>query len=55
MPQVPSVQEEGKALKRFAEKKMKGPNKPTHVSSMFLCQVCARVRAERAMASGMSE
>jgi hypothetical protein len=32
------VQKEGKKLKTFAEKRMKD-GKPTHVSSMFLCQV----------------
>ena len=35
---VQSLQEEGKKLKKFAEKKMKD-GKATHVSSMFLCQV----------------
>jgi hypothetical protein len=29
---------EGKKLKKFAEKKMRD-GRPTHVSSMFLCQV----------------
>ena len=32
------LQEEGKKLKKFAEKRMKD-GRPTHVSSMFLCQV----------------
>ena len=35
-----SLQEEGKKLKKFAEKRMKD-GRPTHISSMFLCQVCA--------------
>lgn len=35
------VQEEGKKLKKFAEKKMRD-GRPTHVSSMFLCQARSR-------------
>jgi hypothetical protein len=37
-PTVQELQKEGKTLKKFAEKRMKD-GKPTHVSSMFLCQV----------------
>lgn len=36
-------QKEGKKLKKFAEKRMKD-GKPTHVSSMFLCQVSVEGR-----------
>lgn len=35
---VSALQEEGKKLKKFAEKKTR-EGRPTHVSSMFLCQV----------------
>ena len=38
----PPLQEEGKKLKKFAEKRMKD-GRPTHISSMFLCQVCLGV------------
>lgn len=39
-----SLQEEGKKLKKFAEKRMK-EGRPTHISSMFLCQVSTCTRA----------
>lgn len=37
LPHLLGLQEEGKKLKKFAEKKMRD-GRPTHVSSMFLCQ-----------------
>lgn len=38
---VQKLQEEGKKLKKFAEKRMKD-GRPTHISSMFLCQSCVK-------------
>ncbi|KAL4442684.1 hypothetical protein ABPG77_006678 [Micractinium sp. CCAP 211/92] len=48
---VQSLQEEGKKLKKFAEKKMRD-GRPTHVSSMFLCQSCVKFLTVAAIMEG---
>ncbi|KAL4424297.1 hypothetical protein ABPG75_001598 [Micractinium tetrahymenae] len=48
---VQSLQEEGKKLKKFAEKKMRD-GQPTHVSSMFLCQSCVKFLTVAAVMEG---